>query len=78
MFCLSFSGSDPEGRIITQISPEFPTIPGYLQTAVNVGSELIYYETGTPEVEKPIYKYFVANNTWIETGEMLYGRDDFP
>ena len=72
---------DPESGTVTNVSPDFPPISGDVQSpklvAVKGGSELIYYETGTTEVAKPIYKYFVANNTWLRVGDMLVGRDDF-
>ena len=70
-----------EARTVTNISPDFPPLSGDFKSpkmlAIKGGAELIYYATGSGEVEKPIYKYFVANNTWIEVGEMLFGRDDF-
>jgi len=69
---------NPEAGTIT---PDFPPLSGDFKSpkmlAIKGGAELIYYATGSGEVEKPIYKYFVANNTWIEVGEMLFGRDDF-
>ena len=72
---------DPEAGTVTNVSPDFPPISGDVQSpkmiAVRGGSELIYYETGTTELEKPILKYTVATNTWEEVGEMSYGRDDF-
>jgi hypothetical protein len=72
---------DPANGVVSDVSPNFPPISGDVQSpkmiSVNGGSELIYYETGSTEMEKPILKYFVGNNSWLEVGQMLFGRDDF-
>jgi len=72
---------NPATGDVINVSPNFPGMTGDVESPkmipVKGGSELIYYETGSSELARPILKYFVANNSWVNIGEMMFGRDDF-
>ena len=73
---------NPLSDSVTVLTAEFPIRSSYAGMApfmisVNGANELIYYDEVEEEERSGIWRYHQGNNSWSQTGKLLFGRKNF-